>query len=206
MKKAKSSYEDTLAAASARKKLSDVRSASRNETLAGAGLLRSGYADYLKGAGTDAFKAEEGAARRELYEAEANAYSGYAEYINNYEALQNTLSNSYFDSLITDGIFDAEEAEARAIASGISKDKVKSTAELGVLISRKHAVSNAIKYAKSKNYTYTGARYYALSLGLSEKDAERVASSVGRITPEEAERYESLDKEAYFDEIKNSKN
>ena len=199
-------YNDALAKISVSSLRDKVTNTAYKDKLSREGLSRSGYAEYLRG--ESAAEAKDGItlAKRELLEAEANAYSGYAEYLNNYETVQSALNKRFIDSLITDGVFDSEEARRKAILIGIPKERASDIAELGVLISRKRTVSSAVKYAKEKNYSYRGAKYYALSLGLSSADAKRVAEEVSRITEEEAEWYESLDKDAYFDEIKGQQN
>jgi len=204
--KVKSNYKDKLADISVKARREKIGDTAHNEKLSGLGLSRSGYADYLKGEKQRSLEEQRTRAKREIYEAEANAYSGYAEYLNNYNTVQEALNKKFIDGLITDGVFDIDAAERIAIDAGIPKERARETAELGVLISRNRAVAAAAKYAKSKNYSYNGAKYYALSLGLNDFDAIRVAEQVSRITEEEAEHYESLDKESYFDEIKNSRN
>ena len=203
--RAKADYKDALESAAASKRLNDASDTAFKQKLSSLGLSRSGYADYLKGERTDIENARQIKAKRELYEAEANAYSGYAEYVNNYETLQTALNEKFIDGLITDGIFDVEEAERLAIESGIPKQRAKEVAELGVTVSRKRVASAAVKYAKEKNYSYDGTVYYALSLGLSDSDAKWVADQIFRVNEADADRYASLDKDGYFEEIKNSK-
>ena len=199
----KSRLEDTLTQIEAEGRT--TRSA-RAERLSDSGLSSSGYSEYLKMREMKSSLAEENEAKRELLEAEANAYEGYAKYLNDYLNIQETAKNKFISQLIKDGVFDEREARRRAYDSGLSEENAEEAANLGSLIARKQAIKRASEYASTRNYSYKGAKHYALSLGLSEADAKRVAEAVGRVTESEANKYAELDKDSYFELIKDRLN
>jgi len=172
--------------------------------LSSGGLLSSGYADYLKSLAARGDDESKRVAAGKIKIANDKTREGYADYIRRYNENQEKLQQSYILDIVEKGLFDIDEAYKIALISGLSKERALYSAAKGIAASKNAAIKKAISYAKERGYTHEGAKKYAISLGLDENSANRVAESISGLTKEERDRYASMSVEDYIASLKNN--
>ena len=145
----------------------------QGEALGEAGLLHSGYADYLQNAALARHRAARDTAAREgrRETEEKNAASGSS---------QNTLRRTVLSALRSAGFTGVEEATRYAKLLGLSDGEAKEVAVAAVdsvrnSQSRKDAF---IKACVSMDFRYQQSLGYAYALGYTQEEAEELASLV----------------------------
>ena len=197
----KESYYDSLLSAKTEKSLNNTNYGSRASNLYSAGLSASGYEDYLKNNIESQYKTNLNKSDRELLIGEYRNKSGYENYLTQYKALQEKISQSVISEFAKGNDFNYENAYAAAVKAGVSKALASFTASSAVRAAINASIEQAVIFAKANNLSAKKAKEYAKSLGLEEMYAEKVYDSISTFTKEEKDFYSSMSAENYYDYI-----
>ena len=191
-----------LEKATSKRALLDTDYGSLAMTLDEMGLNGSGYEDYIASKRSDGYTAEaERAEEKKLIDDYINR-SGYAEYLSDYEALQEKMSNEMIKSIGSGDNLSIEDAYLEALNAGISKNLAYATAKAGVEKAKETIAVKAIKYAKTHHMSAKEAEKYALGLGLDAETARIVYDAISTIEGKVKLSYSKMSASEYYDYVR----
>lgn len=187
-----------LSAAHADYKKSLSNHGSRAESLASAGLMGSGYADFLSTGAAKALSDRIRAADKGYSDREAASKSGYSKHLNAEAAARSKLISTAKSKINSEGLVKYEDAYGKALELGLKAEdaeKIARDTTTEMIGERRLKVISAIV---NKRYTGKQAKDYALSLGLPDELAEELAE-LARKTNQEVKLG---NEESYLDYLK----
>lgn len=145
------------------------------EKLADLGLGTSGYSDYLSARAYSEMQRSKSDARKIYADSEQKNATGYREYLKNYAEAENQSYQKIVDEIADRGIIDYNTAYNYAVGAGLSYDIAAVAAKTASDISLAKLKESIVNTVITKQLTSSQAKEYALQLGLSEADAEKIA-------------------------------
>ena len=197
---------DALKAADTKRRFGDDNYGNAASMLNDIGLSLSGYADYITASARDRYAGEKGKSELDYKLGEAKEIAGYEKYISDYDALQSKISNSVIESLINDQEFNLEAAYKKALDAGLSKRRAFESATAGVKGAKEKVYDSAVLFAKLNSLSPKRAKDYATSLGLEEKDAERVYQAILEFGRADKEFLSTLTPDGYYQYVVSQSN
>ena len=167
---------------------------SRAEDLAEIGLSSSGYSDYLNAGAYSAMQKSKDYAKNRYIENENKNARGYADYLkskesekdnllkdyigilNSMDKEQSTLYGNVIKNIASAGITDYETAYGYASNIGLSEELADSAARTATDEARRTRDTKIMETVISRTMTESQAKQYALSMGLTEEEANRIAT------------------------------
>lgn len=172
------------------------------ESLARAGLLNGGYAQYLSKALKDEINSDIAKAIRQSAVSDYNIRKSYGKYIESYNATQSKLSEGLIEKLVKENVLDKEYAYRLAKQAGLSDANALYTAAQGVGKAKRKAIVDVISYAKKNGLYPYNAKGYAIKIGLDEVSANLVYNAMKYTDSDEGIDYESLTPDQYIEILK----
>lgn len=167
----------------------------------------SGYGEYLIDKARSSYLGAMAKAQDKIEATKQKSLSGYQDYVEGLENKRGEKVDDTFETLLTLGITDVQEAYRRALGAGLSTDDAKAVARQTTSLTRTALYQKAIAEIISNRYTGHQAENYALSLGLSEDDAhelERIANVLNNLKSN-PNYYYSSDYVQYIEDLKNTR-
>lgn len=195
-------YYNELAESKKARQFKDTSYGVSAESLATDGLLKSGYADYLKSVTEKDKGLADKKARSGYLSASAKNKSGYLKYIDDYNKAQAELTDTLIEKLANELIFDEAEAFRLAIGHGISEKSATESVPFYINSAKDKAVKRAIEYATSKNMSASGAKNYALSIGLDDRAATKVMKAIEKNYAFDKEEISNMSADEYLEHLK----
>lgn len=174
-----------------------------NEALLSGGLSGTGYEDYLRRMAERRYNSDISEAEGISARLDYKNSGGYQKYLSEYSKLQTKISDSFIKSFAEGGDFSEENAYKKALESGLSHENALYSAVRAVRAAKDRAIEESIAFAKMNALTPYRALEYAKSLGLDDKEAQKVYDAVGTLSDDEKEFFASLTPEEYYNYVKN---
>ena len=174
-------YSSEMRNAATQKAKLDSGYGSRAESLASAGLQRSGYSDYLKSIANKSALTDKAKAESSLYSNTQKNLSGYADYVNKFDQEERKNYKSAVSSISSDGILNLDEAYKLALSFGLTEDRANEAAKEATDSVRRNVIESVTKDIVRYTFSEGEAWEYAKSLGLSDSDAKALSEYAHRI-------------------------
>ena len=189
----KAIYEKDLIGAETAYEKSKSEYGDRAERLASIGLSSGGYSDYLNGKAYEEMQKSKESAKDRYLENERQNAAGYDKYSKAYDESRyaaikdyatmitdmNEKQSSLYTGVIKDvsaaGITDYDTAFIYAKNAGLDDEYAASAAKTATEEAKRERNSMIMETVITKNMTESQARQYALSLGLSSDESEKIA-------------------------------
>ena len=195
-------YKDLEAKAKTDLSLSSTDRGSLASTLFSRGLSGSGYEEYIKKMTEGDYEKALGEAKESAALAEQKNAGGYEKYLTEYGKLQTKISKSFIESFAEGGDFSLERAYEGAIKAGLSDANALYSAARAVNAAKDRAVEESIAFARMNGLTPYRAKEYAKSLGLPDKECEKVYLALSGLSDEEKRFFSSLTPDEYYEFVK----
>ena len=145
------------------------------ERSANLGLANSGYRDYLSQAAKEKFAADKTDTMRKFQSSEQKNRSAYSEYISKIMNSEQKDYQTIIKEISNYGVIDYDTAYRYAVSAGLSGDEAKSAAKNASDLSKNKLRISIMRSVISKSLTAKETKEYALSLGFSEEEANKIA-------------------------------
>ena len=155
------------------------------ETLSDRGLLKTGYADYLRRQNEESYRNAIGAAKQKNAMQNERDRTGYLAYLKDWETAQNKLMKSTLSHLAANRVSDVSDAYADALAAGLTDDRARLVSRvapaLGSYGARKlrEGIAGILSVSLGAGLSGDEAEMLARAFGISETDAKKLRETVG---------------------------
>lgn len=169
-------YVGAMTGAMARKRTSDTGYGRTREELHDAGLAGGGYAEYLTQKANDTLVEDMSDALGAKLDAESEIDAGYAKYLKSYKDKQAAKATAVRNRLLSNEVVNPDTSYAIAVNAGLSADDAAAVSAEVYSVMRDRIFTDCLERVASLELDATGARLYAKSMGLTDADADSLAS------------------------------
>ena len=173
------SYSDAVNSLYASSKKSMSSYGANKRYIHNKGLQNSGYASYIDDASQKTFETGLEKLKDAYAQKEGDNRASYASYLEKYSDKQMQIKNDVMSHLISNDIVDINTAIAYGMHAGLSREDAEAIGQSAYNITKQKVLNKILEQAVSLGLDKDGAKLLALKMGITESDADAIASEVG---------------------------
>ncbi len=169
-------YLAALTGALNRRRTSDTDYGETAERLRDSGLAGGGYEEFLTRRADEQLELDRDSALGAKLREEAEIDAGYAKYLKSFRDKEISRANRIRQQLLSNEVVNPDTSYAIAVNAGLSADDAAAVSAEVYSIMRDRIFTGCLERVATLELDAEGAREYAIRMGLTEADADALAS------------------------------